>query len=1641
MTIDSEAIQEAKPWTTFTKTADIPAWISKAYIDSYRGPHSDEPEAPGASGVRATARVDQAVPAALVTPAMLSAHYRLGQSRPAGESCVCVYPADDPAGFGPALQVVTEHDGMLMDSVTVLLHRLGVAYTAMMTPVFEVHRSPSGDLLRVEPQAPGTSQYASEDWIYIQLVPAVDGKAIAEVEQLLPKVLADIQQVAKDAAALIAHMNDLAEDIETNSGGRFSAPDREDVAALLRWLGDGNLLLLGYQRCRAHDGLVTGDGSDGLGVLRSRTGSRPRLTDDDKLLVLAQSVVGSYLRYGTYPYAIAVREYIDGGIIEHRFVGLFTVAAMNADVLEIPSISRRVREALAIADSDPIYPGPLLLDVIQTIPRSELFTLSAERLLTIAKAVVDLGSERRALLFLRADRLQYFVSCLVYVPRDRYTTPVRLRIEDILVRELGGTRLEFTARVSESPWALMHFMVRLPDKDAGDAGDPSDSETVPGSVDVSEANRIRIQTLLSEAARTWPDRLVGAVADSSGGSPQASVSQADAEYYATAFSDAYKSAITAADAIDQIAIIKELEDDSVKLVLSERGEEGADQLTWFLGGRAASLSQLLPMLQSMGVVVLEERPFTVIRPDGLPVWIYQFKISPHPTIQQASTAAERDATAQRFADAVTAIWNGRVEIDRFNELVMRARLTWQQVVLLRAYAKYLRQVNFPYSQSYIESVLNDHPSTARSLVALFEALFDPASDSSGSPASRNAQAAAAAVAADIDALVSLDTDRILRAFASLVQATLRTNYFVTREGSARSRNVLAIKLDAQLVDELPLPRPKYEIFVYSPRVEGVHLRFGPVARGGLRWSDRRDDFRTEILGLVKAQAVKNAVIVPVGAKGGFVLKRPPLPTGDAATDRDASRAEGVACYQLFISGLLDLTDNVDHATGKVSAPSEVVRRDGDDAYLVVAADKGTATFSDIANDVAKSYGFWLGDAFASGGSVGYDHKAMGITAKGAWAAVKRHFREMGVDTQTEDFSVVGIGDMSGDVFGNGMLLSKHIRLVAAFDHRHIFLDPNPDAAVSFDERQRMFDLPRSSWDDYDKSLISEGGGVFSREQKAISVSPQVRAALGIDGDVSEMAPPNLIRAILQAPVDLLFNGGIGTYIKAESESDADVGDRANDPVRINGNQLRAKVIGEGGNLGVTALGRVEFDLSGGRINTDAVDNSAGVDCSDHEVNIKILIESLVTAGKVKLDERKQLLESMTDEVAQLVLADNEDQNDLIGTSRANAASLLPVHALQIKYLVEKHGLNRKLEALPSDKEIQRRIEAGIGLTSPELCTLMAHVKLVLKEDMLGTELPELDVFASRLPRYFPTPLRERFTPEIRTHQLRREIVTTMLINDVVDTAGISYSFRIAEDVGVGPIDAVRSYVATDAIFGVDDIWRRIRSAHLPVVLSDRMTLDTRRLIDRAGRWLLNYRPQPLAVGAEINRFAAKVRLLTPRMSEWLRGDDKAIVEQEAAEFASQGAPVDLAYLIAAGLYRFSLLDIIDVADITEIDTDEVADTYFALMDRLGTDGLLTAVSELPRNDRWHSLARLAIRDDIYASLRSLCFDVLAVGEPDESGEEKIAEWEHISASRVERARRTLTEIYASGDKDLATLSVAARQIRRMTRTSGRGSSG
>jgi glutamate dehydrogenase len=789
--------------------------------------------------------------------------------------------------------------------------------------------------------------------------------------------------------------------------------------------------------------------------------------------------------------------------------------------------------------------------------------------------------------------------------------------------------------------------------------------------------------------------------------------------------------------------------------------------------------------------------------------------------------------------------------------------------------------------------------------------------------------------------------------------------------------------------------------------------------------------------------VKNAVIVPVGAKGGFVVKRPPVATGDPATDREATQKEGIACYRMFVSGLLDLTDNL--VAGSVAPPRQIVRHDGDDTYLVVAADKGTAAFSDIANDVALSYGFWLGDAFASGGSVGYDHKAMGITAKGAWESVRRHFRELGVDTQRDSFTVVGIGDMAGDVFGNGMLLSEHIRLVAAFNHMHIFIDPSPslDPAVAFAERRRLAELPRSTWDDYDRGRISEGGGVWSRSLKSIPLNPRIRSVLGIDESVDRLAPAELIKAILLAPADLLWNGGIGTYVKASTETHADVGDKANDAVRVNGNELRVKVVGEGGNLGLTQRGRIEFARAGGKINTDALDNSAGVDCSDHEVNIKVLLDQLVAQTHLDQTQRNELLVKMTSEVSGLVLADNYRQNAVLGVSRAHAAGMVPVHSRLVNHLERRDGLDRELEGLPTSDQLREREKAGEGLSSPELATLLAHVKLSLKHEVLASDLPDAEAFSNRLPAYFPLPLREQYGDAIPAHPLRREITTTALVNEVVDGGGVSYVYRLAEEMSAAGTDAVRAYAVATGVYDLPSLWRQIEDLDnvVPTDVADGMVLEIRRLLDRASRWLLSNRPQPLAIGAEISRFRPSVQELSGTVRDLLQGQAAEGAAKRTGDLVAAGVPFDLAERIGVLLDTYSLLDITEIAELAERDAGitaersprESSELYYALAEHLDIERMLQAVNLLERGNRWHSLARLALRDDFYASLRAITVDVLRSSDPEDSAEEKIIQWEQTNASRLNRARTSLEEIKRSGRLDLATLSVAARQLRSMVR--------
>ncbi|GAB3159401.1 NAD-glutamate dehydrogenase [Amycolatopsis stemonae] len=1585
-------------------------------------------------------------------------HLQLAKSRMPGRPAVRLLnptvAEDGWAREATVVQVVTDDMPYLVDSIAAEFARDGVQVQRIVHPIVVVSRDLTGELQEVHPDAdpadpPANS--AAESWMYIEIDFVTDPNRARELDNRLSSVLGDVREVVEDAEKMAQTACQLASELETDPP-KLPEAEVAEGARLLRWLADGHFTFLGYRRYELIDNphpdsdepALRAVLASGLGVLRQDSLAARGLTAGPdtaatalapSLLVLTQASAPSTVHRPVYPYYVGVKTFdADGKVTgEHRFLGMFTTTALHENVLDIPVVCNRVREVIHRAGFPmESFSGQRMLEVLQNWPRADLFSADTDSLYSTTTGAITLSDRRRLRLFLRRDPYGRFYSCLVYLPQDRYTTRSRLAMQEVLLEELEGTQLEYSARIGETVLAQVHFMVHT---------DPSRR---------LEPDTQRIQERLNSAVRSWDDRMVEAVLDerrerSDGGVAVGVLGEESAteqgQRFASVFPEGYKEDFSAEEALADLRALDSLTDEgdlALSFYLPAGAEPGERRFKLYLRGEGVTLSKVLPVLQAMGVEVVDERPYELHREDGGACWIYDFGLR---IAQKMLDEADEHAISQlrqRFQDAFEAAWRGDAEVDGLNGLVLRAGLTWRQAAVLRAYSRYLRQAGSAFSQDYIQNTLLKHTQVATKLLRLFEARFDPQLGDTDREAAT--EALAGELSAMIDEVTSLDEDRILRRLMAVIQATLRTNYHVT-DADGNPKTYLAIKLDPSGVPDLPEPRPRFEIFVYSPRVEGVHLRFGEVARGGLRWSDRREDFRTEILGLVKAQAVKNAVIVPVGAKGGFVVKRPPIPTGDASIDRDAQLNEGIACYRMFISGLLDLTDN--RIEGKTVPAPGVVRHDADDSYLVVAADKGTAKFSDIANEMSAKYGFWLGDAFASGGSVGYDHKAMGITAKGAWESVKRHFRELGKDTQTEDFTVVGIGDMMGDVFGNGMLLSEHIRLVAAFNHMHVFLDPNPDAASSFAERRRLFDLPRSSWDDYDRSLISEGGGIYPRTAKSIPISPQVRVALGLDEGVTALAPMDLIQAILLAPVELLWNGGIGTYVKAETESHAAAGDKANDAIRVDGKQLRVKVFGEGGNLGLTQLGRIEFARNGGKINTDALDNSAGVDCSDHEVNIKILLDHLVQTGKLEEAQRNELLVEMTDEVGALVLDDNYRQNAVLGVSRAHAAPMVSVHARQVQALVSAGAFDRKLEALPSNSEFRELEKAGKGLTSPELATLLAHVKLELKDELLASDLPDSQVFAGRLSQYFPKPLRERFAPAIGEHPLRRQIITTMIANEVVDGGGISFVYRLMEEMNATATDAVRAYAVVTRVFDLPALWAEIDALDNVVStdVADTMVLETRRLLDRAARWFLTNRPQPLAPLAEINRFGRVLGELVPKIHDLLRGREAESVQKHVDELIAANVPEELARRVSLLLHTYGLLDVTEVAELAEqqIGVDathspaETADLYYALSAHLDVDKMLTEISALERGNRWHALARLSLRDDVYGSLRAITLDALRHSDPGSSADAKIAQWEKTNASRLQRARVALDEITKSGRLDLATLSVAARQIRSTVR--------
>ncbi|RBM21469.1 NAD-glutamate dehydrogenase [Streptomyces sp. PT12] len=1584
-------------------------------------------------------------------------HYRLAAERPQGTARIRVHsPTVEEMGWTcshSVVEVISDDMPFLVDSVTNELSRQGRGIHLVVHPQIVVRRDVTGKLLEVldagrDPEGPAATTYhpdelpddaVIESWIHVEIDLETDHGDLAGIEAGLRTVLSDVREAVEDWQKMRGTALRIADGLpEEALPATLPEPDVEEARELLRWLAADHFTFLGYREYELAREPDDGSGDvlravpgTGLGILRSdpahdRDSPHPnasaafaRLSPsargkarEPRLLILTKANSRATVHRRSYLDYVGVKTFDAEGRVtgERRFLGLFSAAAYTESVRRIPVIRRNVAKVLASAGFAPdSHSGRDLLQILETYPRDELFQTPVGTLRSIATSVLHLQERRRLRLFLRQEEYGRYYSALVYLPRDRYTTSVRLRLTDILVEELSGTSVDFSGWNTESVLSRLHFVVRVE----------------PGTElpELTEPDVDRIEARLAEASRSWTDGFADALAAECGEERAAELGR----QYLDAFPEGYKADFAPRVAVTDLQYVSGLRPDAGRdfaLSLYEPVDAGPGERRFkiYRTGEPVSLSAVLPVLQCLGVEVVDERPYELRPVGGGTAWIYDFGLR----IPERLAGGLVGDGRERFQDAFSAAWTGAAENDGFNALVLTAGLTWREAMVLRAYAKYLWQAGARFTQERMEATLRKNAHTTRLLVNLFEARLSPQRQGAGRELT---DGLLEELDGALEHVANLDEDRILRAFLTVIKATLRTNYFQSG-GDGAPHAYLSMKLEPKAIPELPEPRPAFEIWVYSPRVEGVHLRFGKVARGGLRWSDRREDFRTEILGLVKAQEVKNTVIVPVGAKGGFVGKRLP----DPAADRDAWLAEGIACYRTFISGLLDITDNL--VDGRVAPPDGVVRHDGDDTYLVVAADKGTATFSDIANEVAVSYGFWLGDAFASGGSAGYDHKGMGITARGAWESVKRHFRELGHDTQTEDFTVAGIGDMSGDVFGNGMLLSKHIRLVAAFDHRHIFLDPTPDAARSFAERRRLFALPRSSWADYDASLLSKGGGIHPRSAKSIPVTPQVRQALGIEGSAPSLTPAELMQAILRAPVDLLWNGGIGTYVKAAGETHADAGDKANDAIRVNGRELRAKVVGEGGNLGLTQRGRIEYAASGGRCNTDAIDNSAGVDTSDHEVNIKILLNAVVANGDLTVKQRNALLARMTDEVGALVLRNNYAQNVALANGAATAPGLILAHQRFIARLTGEGRLDRELEFLPSDDEFRERRAAGRGLTQPELAVLLAYAKLTVTGELLGTELPDDPYVGRLLHAYFPSALRERFPDRIEMHALRREIITTLLVNDTINVAGCSFVHRMQEESGAATEEIVRAHTASRAIFGLAEIWDTAESLDnvVEAEVLTRLRLHARRLVERGARWLLNNRPQPLKLADTIDLFADRVGQVWQELPKLLRGLDLEWHTARLDELVAGGIPTELAQRVAGFSAAFPTLDIVAVADRTARPLLDVAEVYFHLSDELGISDLQNRISELPRADRWQSMARTAIREDLYAAHQLITADVLAAGDADAAPEERFAAWSRRNAAILGRARGTLGEIQSSESFDLANLSVAMRTMRALLRS-------
>ncbi|WP_288374848.1 NAD-glutamate dehydrogenase [uncultured Pseudomonas sp.] len=1510
---------------------------------------------------------------------------------------------------------VLHHDlPFLVDSVRTELNRRGYSIHTLQTTVLSARRGPKGELLELLPKGTQGEGVSHESLMYLEIDRCANAAELTSLTRELELVLADVRVVVADFDPMKAKVRDLLALVGENAFGP-AQNDKAEVQSFLTWLLDNHFTFLGYEEfvveSDAAGGSLVYDESSFLGlprVLRSGLSNEDLRIEDyavsylrePRLLSFAKASQPSRVHRPAYPDYVSIRQIdADGKVIkECRFMGLYTSTVYGESVYTIPYIRGKVAEIERRSHFDPkAHLGKELTQVLEVLPRDDLFQTPIDELFNTAMSIVQIQERNKIRVFLRKDPYGRFCYCLAYVPREIYSTEVRQKIQQVLMERLKATDCEFWTFFSESVLARVQLILRVDPKNRIDI-DPQ-----------------QLENEVIQACRSWQDDFSALVVENFGEAQGTNI-LAD---FPKGFPAGYRERFAAHSAVVDMQHVLALSEAkplamSFYQPLTQLGERQL-HCKLYHADTPLALSDVLPILENLGLRVLGEFPYRLRHANGREFWIHDFAFT-----YSEGLSLDLQQLNDTLQDAFIHIVKGDAENDAFNRLVLTAGLPWRDVALLRAYARYMKQIRLGFDLGYIASTLNNHTDIARELTRLFKTRFYLARKLGQDDLDDKQQRLEQAILTALDDVQVLNEDRILRRYLDLIKATLRTNFYQP-DAAGQNKSYFSFKFNPRLIPELPKPVPKFEIFVYSPRVEGVHLRFGNVARGGLRWSDREEDFRTEVLGLVKAQQVKNSVIVPVGAKGGFLPRRLPLGGG-----RDEIAAEGIACYRIFISGLLDITDNL--KDGGVVPPANVVRHDDDDPYLVVAADKGTATFSDIANGIANDYGFWLGDAFASGGSAGYDHKGMGITARGAWVGVQRHFRERGINVQEDPITVVGIGDMAGDVFGNGLLMSDKLQLVAAFNHLHIFVDPNPDPATSFAERKRLFELPRSAWTDYNSAIMSEGGGIFPRSAKSIAISPQMKERFAIEAD--RLTPTELLHAMLQAPVDLLWNGGIGTYVKASSESHADVGDKANDALRVNGNELRCKVVGEGGNLGMTQLGRVEFGLHGGATNTDFIDNAGGVDCSDHEVNIKILLNEVVQAGDMTEKQRNQLLGSMTEEVSSLVLGNNYKQTQALSLAARRARERIAEYKRLMADLESRGKLDRAIEFLPTEEQLAERLAAGQGLTRAELSVLISYSKIDLKEQLLKSLVPDDDYLTRDMETAFPPSLVSKFAEAMRRHRLKREIVSNQIANDLVNNMGITFVQRLKESTGMSPANVAGAYVIVRDIFHLPHWFRQIEALDYQVPAEIQLTLmdELMRLGRRATRWFLRSRRNEQDAGRDTAHFGPKIAQLGLKLDELLEGPTRERWQVRYQGFVEAGVPELLARMVAGTTHLYTLLPIIEASDVTGHDPAQVAKAFFAVGSALDLTWYLQEISNLPVENNWQALAREAFRDDIDLQQRAITISVLQMADAPDDMDARVALWAEQHRVMVERWRAMLDDLRNATGTDYAMYAVANREL-------------